>query len=160
MTTSRRFAFARLGFALLVIVRAGPLVAQEMSAQEQAVWQREETYWRYVKAGDVENYMTLWHEGFVGWPRTSASPVEKAGIRQVFQQLAAQRRQLSYEFLQKVVHVRGDVGVADYSVKVSYTDKEGKAQTDLQRLTHTWVKSGDRWLILGGMSCTETNGHC
>jgi hypothetical protein len=32
------------------------------------VWEREEEYWRYVKAADVEDYIMLWHKDFVGWP--------------------------------------------------------------------------------------------
>jgi hypothetical protein len=34
-----------------------PAAADDWSADEKAVWQLEEDYWRYVKAGDVESYV-------------------------------------------------------------------------------------------------------
>lgn len=36
------------------------------SASVARVWQREDDYWRYVAAGDVERYVALWDERFIG----------------------------------------------------------------------------------------------
>ena len=56
-------------FALLIGVGSSlSAAAADFTPEEQAVWQMEEAYWRYVQAGDVEQYVTLWHERFVGWP--------------------------------------------------------------------------------------------
>ena len=55
--------------ALLIWVGvSSATLAADFTPDEQAVWQMEETYWRYVQAGDVERYVTLWHDRFVGWP--------------------------------------------------------------------------------------------
>ena len=48
------------------------------SSVEDDVWAMEESYWRYVQAGDVEGFLSLWHENFVGWPSQMAQPVTRA----------------------------------------------------------------------------------
>lgn len=58
-----------LVFALFLGLGVSSLaLTADLTPEEQAVWQMEEAYWRYVQAGDVEHYVTLWHERFVGWP--------------------------------------------------------------------------------------------
>jgi len=57
-----------------------PLAAAEMTADEQAVWRLEEQYWVYVAKSDLDGYLTLWDERFVGWPSFSPKPVGKDGI--------------------------------------------------------------------------------
>jgi len=42
--------------------QAAAPAATSAAAAIAAVWSLEEDYWRYVKAGDVENYVTLWHD--------------------------------------------------------------------------------------------------
>jgi hypothetical protein len=60
--------------------RAIPMRRLLWAADEQAVWQLEKDYWRYVQAGDVESYVELWHEDFVGWPCHTKTPSDKSGI--------------------------------------------------------------------------------
>lgn len=40
----------------------------------------EEKYWQYVRDGDVEKYLSLWHDDFVGWPGDAVHPSRKANI--------------------------------------------------------------------------------
>ena len=44
----------------------GPMPVSAESQNVSEVWAREDDYWRFVKAGDVESYVTLWHEKFIG----------------------------------------------------------------------------------------------
>src|SRR4029453_11104027 len=71
--------------ALLVVTVVGGLLATAATARSRAsdvdeVWAMEDTYWRYVKAGDVEKYRTLWNDGFRGWPCHNDHPATKAEI--------------------------------------------------------------------------------
>jgi ketosteroid isomerase-like protein len=52
-------------FAVLLVASAS---AQEWSAAQQEVWSMEEAYWERRQEGDVEGFMDLWDEDFVGWP--------------------------------------------------------------------------------------------
>ena len=41
-----------------------PVTAEDWNADEKAVWKLEEDYWRFVSAGDVDAYVSLWHDDF------------------------------------------------------------------------------------------------
>jgi hypothetical protein len=42
--------------------------------------------------------------------------------------------------------------MTQYVLNVSKRDADGVEQTTATRITHTWLKEGTRWWILGGMS--------
>src|ERR1017187_7051131 len=42
--------------------------ASGTSAGVEAVWAREQQYWRFVQSGDVDNYRAIWDDSFRGWP--------------------------------------------------------------------------------------------
>ena len=50
---------ASLAAVLTLVALAG--FAQQ-SADEEAVWKLEHSYWEYVKAQDVSSYRALWHQ--------------------------------------------------------------------------------------------------
>jgi len=69
-------------------------------------------------------------------------------------------RVVSYEFLSKGVTVIGNVGVTLYSVKATRLGKDGANETFTSRVTHTWLKTGNTWEIVGGMSAPyESSSH-
>lgn len=51
-----------------ILCLALPVAAKDMNRDEKAVWQLEEDYWHFESAGDVDSYVKLWHDDFVGWP--------------------------------------------------------------------------------------------
>lgn len=66
----------------------------------------------------------------------------------------------SYEILSKAVGVVGNVGTTQYAVKVVRTLNNGTHETYTSRVTHTWLKTGSSWQIVGGMSAPlESSGH-
>ena len=71
---------------LLLLGTLGPIgsglsfAASSEASGVSEVWELEEAYWRYVKAGDVENYATLWHEDFIGWPCDQPHPMRKDSV--------------------------------------------------------------------------------
>jgi len=71
---------------LLLLCTTGPVgpgpayAAASEAAGISEVWALEEAYWRYLKAGDVENYVTLWHEDFIGWPCDQPHPLRKQSV--------------------------------------------------------------------------------
>ena len=62
--------------------QAAPLAAktQVQPSIVDEVWAMEDSYWRYVKAADVEKYLTLWNKDFRGWPCDDEHPATKANI--------------------------------------------------------------------------------
>jgi ketosteroid isomerase-like protein len=145
---------------LIGLAAGSHISAQEMSAVQKEVWQMEEAYWKDVKDLNSDHYATLWHENFLGWPRDRDRPVSKNELMQFAKQKMLESHINSYEFLSKGVTVVGNAGVTQYSVKVLRTKIDGQTETFTSRVTHTWLKTGSTWQIIGGMSAPyESLGH-
>ncbi len=144
----------------VLLVAISPLSAQEFSRSQNEVWQMEEAYWKDVKDAKLTHYMTLWHEQFLGWPRDRDKPVGKAGLEDGAKRKMADGHIVNYEILSKAVSVVGDTGVTQYSVRVVRVTKAGNEETYISRVTHTWLKTGSSWQIIGGMSAPiESSSH-
>lgn len=101
----RTLFFMMLASAGLVL----PAIAAEPTEAERAVWQLEEAYRRYVQAGDVDSYVTLWHEDFVGWPCFSRTPSDKGGIGNWVRDIRDNRWKLTYTLRPLAARTFGDV---------------------------------------------------
>jgi ketosteroid isomerase-like protein len=135
-----------------------PLVAGEMTPDEKAVWQLEEQYWVYVAKSDIDGYLTLWDDRFVGWPSFSPTPVGKESIGDWIRPLHADPEQKwEYTLEQKAVRSFGDVVVAHYLVNERWVSAKTGQVTRSQsvRITHTWKKRGNAWVIITGMSSVQ-----
>jgi hypothetical protein len=156
----RSFAAVLLLWAVVV---AGGWTASRAEAAESAavaeVWALEDAYWRYVKAGDVEGYVTLWHADFIGWPCDQPRPLRKASVgawpRKVRDEkiavVATLRREGAQDF--------GDVVVVHYAFTNVWTYPDGRVEgAGIERkITHTWMRVGTTWQIIGGM-CGNIGG--
>ena len=60
----------------------------------------------------------------------------------------------SYTMEQLAIQVTGDVAIDHYRIKMNWAEgNTGKvARTDATRITHTWMRIGNTWQIIGGMS--------
>src|SRR5690349_14967953 len=139
---------------LLALICASPLIASEAS-DETRNWNLERAYWEYVKVNDLEKYWSFWHENFVGWPSVSATPVRKDHITDWITSNTSRGLKLqSYAIEQLAVRVTGDVAIDHYRIKADWANGNtgDVSQTDAVRITHTWMRIGNTWQIIGGMS--------
>lgn len=134
------------------------VLSNELTNDEQAVWDLEKTYWEYVKANDIEKYRSLWDERFIGWPGFSDKPIGKAEIHEWVKQLHADPSAVvDYEITFGSVRAYGDVVAAHYLVRYYRQSKITGARIGddtVSRITHTWQRNGDTWTIITGMSGT------
>lgn len=152
--------FLRISHVVLLLLNAvAPIAAQEMSSAQKEVWQMEEVYWKDVKDSNADHYATLWHEKFLGWPRDRDRPMGKDALSASAGRKMSESRVGSYEILYKGVTVVGNIGVTQYAVKTVRVKKDGQNETATSRVTHTWMKTGNTWQIIGGMSAPyESSG--
>lgn len=122
----------------------------KMSAAERSVWEKEEAYWRFVQAKDRDDYVGLWDDRFVGWPRLETKPIHKD---RTFGSLEG-RKLLDYKLEPLSVREYGEnVVITLYRVTAHSTNQAGADErTIAARLTHTWMKTPQGWQIIGGMS--------
>ena len=146
--------FLTLTATLLWSQASLPAQAQDLSRNEAQVWSLEKAYWEYVKANDIEKYRALWHDAFVGWPSFSPTPVRKDHITDWMTNNASKGVKLqSYEIEQLAIKATGDIAIDHYRVKLIWGGSHPTdSSTELARITHTWIKTGNTWQIIGGMS--------
>ena len=139
---------------LLALICASPLIASQASDETQ-IWNLEKAYWEYVKANDLQKYRALWHDDFVGWPSVNAAPVRKNHITDWITDNTAKDLKLqSYAIERLAIQVTGDVAIDHYRIKADWakSDTSDILRTDAVRITHTWIRIGNTWQIIGGMS--------
>src|ERR1043166_1653894 len=138
----------------LMVVLATAAFGQDSAKDEAQVWNLEKAYWEYVKANDLEKYRALWHEDFVGWPSFSASPVRKDHITDWITANTSKGVKLqSCSIEELATRVTGDLPITHYRIKLVWVGpRPNDSETEAVRITHTWIRTRDRFQILGGMS--------
>ena len=127
---------------------------QNSAKDEPQIWQLEKAYWEYVKTNDLEQYRTLWHQNFVGWPFVSSAPVRKDHITDWITANTSKGMALqSYSIEQLAIEVTDNVATNYYRIKFAWANAAGAVvRTDRMRITHTWLRTHGTWQIIGGMS--------
>lgn len=117
------------------------------------VWALEEAYWRYVKAGDVERYLTLWHEDFVGWPCDQPHPMRKESVGAWVQRVRDEGLRVEYALTREGAQQFDDIVVVHYQFTMASTHPDGRVEGVgvRKKITHTWLRVGSTWQIIGGM---------
>jgi ketosteroid isomerase-like protein len=158
--SKHRLVFALGGAALLFAgtfaAISGAMGQAKAPEKEQALWDLENEYWRLVENHDLSAYLGLWHKDFLGWPMVSATPVKKDHITdwitsETSKGLVFKAGELKRAAMQRT----GDIAVAYYWMTYRWQDKDGQGAWRTIRVTHTWVKIGNGWQIIGGMSMLE-----
>lgn len=153
-------------FLVASLIRISSGEDKPRSAPDEAkVWQLEQSYWEYAKALDVAGYKTLWHKDFVGWPSTASAPMGKDHIGDwVEEDRVAQNKLQCYKLEHAGFTQAGDIAVAYYYLTEHWIDQGGnttKGQPRTIKVTHTWLRTGDSWQIIGGMAgVIETRHAC
>jgi ketosteroid isomerase-like protein len=123
---------------------------------EQTVWNLEHDYWRYVQDNDLPAYRSLWHKCFLGWPSVSPAPLRKDHITDwITTQTSKGLAFKPGELKPAAIQLTGDIAVVCYRMTYELLDKDGKGRTFTIRVTHTWLRDGKDWRIIGGMSMQE-----
>lgn len=123
---------------------------------ERALWKLEHAYWRYVQDNDLPAYLAQWHADFLGWPLANAAPVHKDHITDwITSQTSKGMTFKPGEFKPASIQMIGDTAVVYYWMTYQWLDKDGKGAAHTFRITHTWLKDGKDWRIIGGMSAPE-----
>lgn len=120
-----------------------------------AVWSREEAYWTFVKAADNDSYRSLWSDDFVGWPILREHPIHKSDISTRGLSNPTRGIVVGYQLQRESVEMHGPIGVTFYRAVVVRRAADGTQGETTERLSHTWMKLGDKWLIIAGMSAHE-----
>jgi ketosteroid isomerase-like protein len=125
----------------------------QQSADEDAVWKLEHSYWEFVKAQDVAGYKALWHENFVGWPSFSPQPLRKDHVADWMTSYQAKGLRLkSYSLKPAASQATGQLVVVYYQITTEWTGPNAPETSETLRAMHTWLRGDKGWQIISGMS--------
>ena len=143
---------ARVGAVVLLNSLLG-LAASSGFAQRDEVWAMEEKYWQYVQDGDVEKYVSLWHDDFVGWPCSAIHPSRKANIGDWVRAIRDEKIEVTYELNREATEYFGYFSGLHVSTPIVRRHADGTVTGEgrLLKFTHTWMRSGGQWQIITGM---------
>jgi len=136
-----------IGFGLFNSLGA---LNQEYPDVEKEIWQVEERYWECWIKGDIEGYMSLLHEDFIGWPSSLEMPGDKTAAREFVQNFWTQIKLFAFEMKPAGIKIIDNVAVVHYFLV--WKDENGNQVGNRYRITHTWMKQEGNWQVIGGMS--------
>jgi hypothetical protein len=125
-------------------------VERSWSQGSERVWSMELAYWNHVKELDLKGFASLWHPNGVAWrdgsPRTRDDAI--AWLKH-----NRDRGLYLEEFESKAQEIRitDNVAVTFYYIRSLWVNEEGRGTSRHNRVTHTWIKSGTAWRIVGEM---------
>jgi ketosteroid isomerase-like protein len=140
-----------LVFTLQVALAQTPNAPVPIDSKRQEVWKGEQEYFRFLKTKDLNKFMALWDDDFVGWPDYSALPLRKpdirAGVVEEFKNPASSLPSLP-EPSAEAINVFGDVALTFY-----FWPDADKTSSTTYRIVHAWQNGEGGWHIIGGMDC-------
>jgi len=117
---------------------------------ETKIWQLEEQYWEYWVKGDIDGYLALLHEDFLGWPSSSVSPADKRAAREFVENYLSQTKPIAFGIKSGAIRIISNTAIVHYIVISK--DEDGNQIGDPYRITHTWIEQDGTWKVMGGMS--------
>jgi hypothetical protein len=129
-------------------------VGQESAGVEEQIWALEEAYISAFENAKHDQIISMLHTGFLGWPRESVRPSEKSDVALFLSENYPEPLGYRFELDRAGIRVSGNVAITHYLVVIRAKDEIRSGPSQTIRLTHTWIKAGADWQILGGMSST------
>lgn len=143
-------------FFLLALIAVGATASTQVSTaqeqSEQTLWGLENAYFAHIAQGELEALERFYHADFIGWPSHSPEPVDRDAGKQSLEELLADIEVLSIQVRPQAVVIRGDIAVTHCYVDMQLQDPATEVSLNSYRVTHTWLREGGTWKILGGMS--------
>jgi len=123
-----------------------------MATVEEDIWALEEAYFTNLYKANYEGVLALVHSQFLGWPGAVPQPITKEESARFMKQLVPKPTSCTIKIERTGIRVLGDVALTQYTIHVNCSNTGDVKKTQSSRISHTWVKEGARWKLLGGMS--------
>lgn len=118
---------------------------------EEKIWAEELAYFTNLYSADYEGVLALTHEQFLGWPSSSAHPIDAVGSANFMKKLIKKPVKCNIKIEREGIRILNNIALTQYIIRVSFEGTNGGKATQ-SRITHTWIKEGKNWKLLGGMS--------
>jgi ketosteroid isomerase-like protein len=119
---------------------------------EEKIWALEEAYFSNLYKANYEQVLILVHDKFLGWPGGLPQPIGREKSARFMKQLIPKPTSCRIMIEKEGISLAGSAALTQYTLHVTCSDTTGVTKTQTSRITHTWVKEGESWKLLGGMS--------
>jgi hypothetical protein len=119
---------------------------------EKEIWANEEAYFTHLYQANYEGVLALVHRQFLGWPGGLDQPIDYEESARFMKQLMPKPTSCKIRIERAGIQVSGNLALTQYTLHADCGDAPGAKKIKPSRITHTWVKEGGRWKLLGGMS--------
>jgi Calcium/calmodulin dependent protein kinase II Association. len=119
---------------------------------EEEIWALEEVYFANLYKANYDGVLAIVHSQFLGWPSAVPNPIDKKESARFMKQLVPKPTSCTLKIERAGIRLLGEVALTQYTIHVNCSDTADVTKTQSSRITHTWVKDGARWKLLGGMS--------
>ena len=119
---------------------------------EEEIWANEEAYFTNLYSANYDGMLALVHREFLGWPGALNQPIDYEASARFMKQLMPKPTSCKIKIDRAGICVSGTTALTQYTLHVNCGDAPDAKKIQPSRITHTWVKEGNRWKLLGGMS--------
>jgi len=143
-----------LAFILLSYSQADSATTDRVNRRntvEEKIWTLEEAYFTNLYQANYEGVLAIVHSQFLGWPGAVPQPIDREESARFMKQLVPKPTSCTLKIERAGIRLLGEVALTQYIIHVTCGDTAGVGKTQSSRITHTWVKEGARWKLLGGM---------
>ncbi|MBU0508288.1 nuclear transport factor 2 family protein [bacterium] len=141
-------ALALLGAVMVVPVSA----ADNWTAEQKEVWAAEEKMWELMTQDNLDGFLALIHNDYVGWQYEAPVPYGKETSAKWIKYWVPQRKVLIYDLSPVAIAVFGNFAIVDYYyqmvVEIGKDDEKKKKESE-GRWTDIFMKEGGKWMLVG-----------
>ncbi|MCX6285639.1 MAG: nuclear transport factor 2 family protein [Bacteroidetes bacterium] len=148
----KAFTLAFVLFLCSFVCSAQSLTYSKTDTAEEKIWKLEEAYFSNLYKADYKGVLSLVDEQFLGWPGAMLRPIDRNESSSFMRKLVPQPSKCSFRIDRQGIRLHDDVALTQYVISVDCPGDTGLTKTTSSRITHTWVKKGYSWKLLGGMS--------
>jgi len=123
--------------------------AQNWSKAQLEVWQNVEDLWKANKNKDLDKFMSFFHEDFMGWAMTSPYPLSKQQVKDLIGHYLPKNELVLYNLRPMTILIKGNTAIVHYYYSQVQRDKQGHETSEKGRWSETYLKEGNKWLLLG-----------
>jgi ketosteroid isomerase-like protein len=145
----KRFTRIIVMLAVFALPALTNVFAQEWNAAQKEVWKNVETYWALDAAGNLDGFMSYFHENYIGWQMSEPVPGNKATTRKFVEHDYKTEKTVIYNISPVSINVVGNVAIANYYYTRIAKDAEGKEKSRSGRWADVLMKQGDKWVLVG-----------
>lgn len=122
---------------------------------EEVIWASEMAYFTRLYKADYEGVLLLTDSLFLAWPGNLSRPLNRTESLQFMKKLVPRPTNCKITIDRGGIRITGGLALTHYLLQVTCADNQGESQVTTTRITHTWVRRGNLWRLLGGMSAEK-----